>query len=179
MSAGIPITPETKVADLLETYPELEEVLVGLSPHFKALKNPILRKTVAKVATLEKAAKMGSLPLRTLIVSLRQAVGQPIGDLGAADQAEAPPAPAGPPPAWLDEAQVRERIDADQLLEAGEHPMGRVQRAVQALEGDELVLVLSAFRPVPLVEILERGGHRVHVAEAGDGKFRTYIARGV
>ena len=34
-------------------YPELEEVLIGLAPPFKKLKNPLLRKSVAKIATIK------------------------------------------------------------------------------------------------------------------------------
>lgn len=51
----IQITPQTKVGELLDAFPELEETLFSLSPKFKHLKNPMLRKTVAKVATLYQA----------------------------------------------------------------------------------------------------------------------------
>ena len=45
------ITPKTKVGELLDAYPELEPVLMGLAPAFNKLKNPVLRKTIGKVAT--------------------------------------------------------------------------------------------------------------------------------
>jgi hypothetical protein len=45
------ITPQTKVGELLDAYPELESILFELSPAFAKLKNPILRKTVARIAT--------------------------------------------------------------------------------------------------------------------------------
>ena len=69
---NIPITPETKIAELLDAYPQLEEVLIRQSAHFTALKNPILRKTVAKVATIEKAAQMSGIPVRRLVATLRR-----------------------------------------------------------------------------------------------------------
>ncbi|MFI4941789.1 MAG: DUF1858 domain-containing protein [Burkholderiales bacterium] len=50
------ITPATKVADLLESWPELEEVLIAQAPAFRRLRNPVLRRTVARVATLEQEA---------------------------------------------------------------------------------------------------------------------------
>lgn len=175
------ITPATKVADLLEAYPQLEAVLVDLSSHFKALQNPILRRTVAKVATLEKAARMSGVPVRQLILSLRQAVGQPTDDLAslAPDEAAADSAvETGLPPDWLAAGRVRDTIDADALLAAGEHPVGRVQRAVRDLEENELLCIQSAFRPIPLIEMLAQGGHRTYVREEGPGVFRTFIARG-
>jgi hypothetical protein len=61
-----PILPSTKVAALLERYPELEDVLIGLAPPFKKLKNPLLRKGVAKVASLKHAAAVGGMPVNDL-----------------------------------------------------------------------------------------------------------------
>ena len=49
----ITISPKTKVGELLDAYPELEPVLMAMSPAFEKLKNPVLRKTVARVATLQ------------------------------------------------------------------------------------------------------------------------------
>lgn len=58
------INPKTKVLKLIETYPELEEVLIGYVPAFQKLKNPILRNTVAKITTLQQAASI-SIPTST------------------------------------------------------------------------------------------------------------------
>jgi hypothetical protein len=44
------------VADLLDSWPELEETLVAQAPAFRRLRNPVLRRAVARVATLEPAA---------------------------------------------------------------------------------------------------------------------------
>ncbi len=70
------ITPKTRVGELLDAYPELESVLLELSPAFKKLKNPVLRKTVGKVATLQQAASLGNIPVTEVINTLRTEVGQ-------------------------------------------------------------------------------------------------------
>ena len=65
------IQSSTKVGQLLDAYPELEEVLIKMAPPFKKLKNPILRKSIAKVATLQQAAmakSQGTLPTSCLTV---------------------------------------------------------------------------------------------------------------
>ena len=72
----VTITPSTKVAALLDSYPQLEDVLIGIAPPFKKLKNPILRRSVAKVASLRQAAAVGRLPVEELVNKLRDAVGQ-------------------------------------------------------------------------------------------------------
>ena len=53
------ISPKTKVLQLLEAYPALEDLLIDYVPAFRKLKNPVLRNTVAKIATLQQAAAIG------------------------------------------------------------------------------------------------------------------------
>ena len=64
------ISASTKINDLLKEYPFLEDFLVRLSPKFKGLKNPIMRKTIGKVATLSKVAGIGGLDLDDFLASL-------------------------------------------------------------------------------------------------------------
>jgi hypothetical protein len=52
MPDDLPIEPTTKVAALLKHYPELEDVLIETAPPFKKLRNPLLRMSVAKFASL-------------------------------------------------------------------------------------------------------------------------------
>jgi DUF438 domain-containing protein len=70
------LSAKTKIDDLLKQYPFLEEFLITLSPRFKGLKNPIMRKTMGKVATLEMAASVSGLNLDALISSLTAEIGK-------------------------------------------------------------------------------------------------------
>ncbi len=80
------ITPKTRLGELLETYPDLEPVLLELSPAFQKLKNPVLRKTVAKVATLQQAASLGNIPVTLIINRLRAEVGQQLFEGDTSDE---------------------------------------------------------------------------------------------
>jgi hypothetical protein len=173
---SIPITPETRIAELLDAYPQLEKVLIRQSSHFKALQNPILRKTVAKVATLEKASQMSGIPVRRLVAVLREAAGLP-GEPGAADLGpETEPAVLDPvAPDWFDQGKVALTIDADDLLAKGEVPLPRINRAVSELPSGALLCVKSAFRPAPLLEALHKAGHRTYVTKASPDAFHTYV----
>ena len=59
------ISPKTKVGELLDVYPELEPVLMSMSPAFEKLRNPVLRKTVARVATF--AAGIYAAPILDML----------------------------------------------------------------------------------------------------------------
>jgi len=173
--AELAITPATKVAELLEAFPELEEVLIALAPAFERLRNPVLRRTVARVASLQQAAAVGGVEVRTLVATLRRAAGQPGADLAgqAAESRLDEPAPA-----WLDEGRVVTTIDADALLDAGEVPLSRVNAAAAALAVGEILRVDSGFRPAPLVDALLKQGYRCHLRSLEAERFSTYVCRG-
>jgi hypothetical protein len=129
-----PITPQTTVAELLDTYPGLDDVLVEMAPPFAKLRNPVPRRTIARVTSLEKAASVANLPLRELISALRRAVGQPADDEGTV-HAENPPEDSDDGPAdWVDAARVVWTLDADELLNAGEQPITATQTGPGALK---------------------------------------------
>lgn len=171
MTERRPITPDTKVAQLLEAYPDLEPVLIAAAPAFSKLSNPVLRRTIARVTSLRRAAEVAGLPVRDLVTRLRAAAGLP-ADLEAAADDGATDAD-GPAP-WVDAARVRWTIDADGMLESGHEPMSEVMRRSAELAGDELGLIRSSFRPAPLIELLEGRGFRTAVVRSGDA-FATFI----
>jgi len=171
----VPIAPTTKVAELLESWPELEEVLVAQAPAFRRLKNPVLRRTVARVATLEQAAGVGGLAVRELVATLRRAAG--LDDAGSAEGgADTSPGPLTPP-AWVDRFRVVSSVDADALLDAGQVPLALVNDRARALGPGESIRVESGFRPVPLVDALAQQGFRSHTRETAPGRFETFFAR--
>src|SRR5260370_3061337 len=69
------INPETTVGALLSAYPALESVLIDIAPAFAKLRNPVVRRTVAKIATLEQVATIGGVDLQGMILKLRAAAG--------------------------------------------------------------------------------------------------------
>ncbi len=170
-AAGVDITPDTRLGLLLKTHPELEEVLMGLSPEFARLKNPVLRRTVAKVATLRQVAQLGGLPLGELINTLRKAVGKEEIETLEEWQAE-----AGEPPDWLRRGKPVRRLDARPILEQGGHPVEQVSREVEQLRPGEIFELLAPFKPAPLIELIQKKGYRVWVTKRKDGLFATYFS---
>ncbi|HUJ17956.1 MAG TPA: DUF438 domain-containing protein [Nitrospirota bacterium] len=61
------IDPKTKVNDLLNQYPFLKDFLIRINPEFKMLDNPFMRKTVGRIASLNKAAMIGGMDVRKLL----------------------------------------------------------------------------------------------------------------
>jgi len=165
------ITPQTMVGDMLENYPELEDKLIEIAPVFEKLKNPILRKTVAKVATLKQAATIGNVPIGDLINQLRLAAGQ-----GSVELAEEKNTPISKPD-WVKNENVKLEYDASIDLENGIHPAGKVTKEIHNISGDDLYLLTTPFIPAPLLQMVEEKGYETFSEKAGEQLFNTYIKR--
>jgi DUF438 domain-containing protein len=73
------LSTKTKIDDLLKEYPFLLEFFVSQSPLFKNLKNPIMRNTIGKVATLTQVAGVGKVPLDMLMAGIAREVKEKTG----------------------------------------------------------------------------------------------------
>jgi DUF438 domain-containing protein len=60
------ITPQTTIHTLLSEHPFLKDFLTAYNPEFKKLANPVLRRTMGRMATLERAADMAGVPLEQM-----------------------------------------------------------------------------------------------------------------
>jgi hypothetical protein len=64
------LSRQTKIGDLIDSYPFLLDYLLGQSPAFSKLKNPLMRKTIAKLASVSKAAALGGLDPDDLLAGI-------------------------------------------------------------------------------------------------------------
>jgi hypothetical protein len=119
---------------------------------------------VAKVATLEQAAKIGGINLRTMILRLRNVTGQSAPDLPLLQPRQDV---VGDDASWLTSDRVVEEIDADAMLERGVHPIGKIRETVGVLGPGEVLVLRSSVRPQPLIETLRRAGAAVHCSMQG------------
>lgn len=173
MSIEFPIEPETKIAALLDNYPELEDVLISMAPPFKKLKNPILRKTVAKVATLRQAAAVGRIPVDELVGRLRAAVGQPQAkDTGREGEEREY---FTEQPEWFDEDKVMETfVESD--LDPNVMPLTPLLQRARKLQEGEIVELVTTYLPVPGIDIMKKKGFHAWSVTRGD-LVKTYFCR--
>ena len=128
------INANTKINDLLKQYPFLEDFLVTLSPKFKGLKNPIMRKTIGKVATLGKVASIGRLDLDDFLAALTKEIDRQAGRPAAAVESTTDGAGSASPDPEKKQAALKEIIKA---LHAGEDMAVLKQRFGELVKGVE------------------------------------------
>jgi len=140
------ITPKTKVLSLIEHYPQLEDVLIEYAPAFKKLKNPVLRKTVAKIATLQQAASIGNVKVEDLINRLRKKVGQDLLEETEDSHYNTTR------PDWFVEDKIDAELNASEMLQAGEQPVSQVIADLKKLPAGKMYKLEAPFIPAPIID---------------------------
>ncbi len=166
------ITPKTRVGELLEIYPSLEPVLIELAPAFRKLKNPVLRKTVGKVATLQQAAAVGNLPVAEIINTLRAAIGQELSN-----EVDIKDGINYARPAWLDEEKVLVRFNATPIINSGENPMQEALRHLEKTGSEGIFMLTSPFVPAPIIELISKKGYSHFCHQINQEECHTYFLK--
>lgn len=164
------ITPKTKVLQLIEAYPQLEAVLIGYVPAFKKLQNPVLRKTVARIATLQQAAAIGNVKIEDLINKLRSEIGQDLFNQKENNMYNTEK------PGWFDESQIAAGLDARPILAAGEHPVNQVIADLKSLEQGKIYKLTAPFLPAPLIDKAASLNYDHWVTKQEDDSFVIYFS---
>ncbi len=166
------ITFETKIADLLNDYEGMKDILIKINPRFKKLNNPVLRRTLAKIAGVKQAAVVGGMDPTDLLNQLRVAVGQ--DPLSVQDEKEV--VGASERPSWTHEAP-KAILKADEMLEREQNPLAEATKVLKQFEKGEILAIDSDFQPEPLIEAFEKKGYVVYCHQQGKDHFLTYIKK--
>jgi hypothetical protein len=166
------ILPTTKVAALLSRYPQLEDVLVELAPPFKKLKNPLLRRSVAQVASLRQAAAVAGLPVAKLVNTLRAAVGQP--PVASDDDEVAVYFSAQPE--WFDAAKIVHSVD-ESATDPDKMPIAEVLQHARLLNPGEILELVTHHLPAPAIDIMQSKGYCVWSSQAAPEVVRTFVCK--
>jgi uncharacterized protein (DUF2249 family) len=154
------IRPDTRIGDLLKAYPELLDTLAGYAPTFGKLRNPLLRRTIGRVATLAQVASMGDVNLPDLLRTLREAAGEPVSPQEAGPAIAQIPLSAATPerPAWLSEERIVTEFDARPVHAGGQNPLAPILKAAKNVPEGGILLLRNTFEPLPLYELLGEQG---------------------
>jgi hypothetical protein len=158
------ITPKTRVGQLLDAYPELESLLMELSPAFGKLKNPILRKTVARVTTLQQASVVGGIKVDELVNLLRKETEQPDFASYIEDIAYL----ITTPPLWYNESKITIRFNAIPIINSGNSPMNEILNMAHNLKKGEILELRTPFLPAPVIDMLISRDFQVFSIQKGD-----------
>lgn len=168
----IDLNPSTTVYELLEAYPELEDKLIDLAPPFKKLKNPMLRKSVAKIATLTHIASVANIPLIGLINMILTETGQPPTETlyGEIDYFV-------PQPDWFSEEKIKATVVEGETDEKDKMTLIAVFKEADNIESGEIVELITTFLPAPGIETMKAKGNKVWTTKVDSNTIKTYFLK--
>jgi uncharacterized protein (DUF2249 family) len=162
-SATIPISPHDKVSDVLARDEALVEVFVRAAPHFAKLRHRAMRRVMARLVTVEQAARTANIPTERLVRDLNTALGL-VDDRPSADVSASAPRVAPSDQRHPEDEPVVE-VDVRHDLRSGREPFSRIMTAVAALGDKEVLHLRAIFEPAPLFTVLGKRGF-AHESEA-------------
>jgi TusA-related sulfurtransferase len=164
---------DTKIADLLNNYNGMKDILISINPKFKKLNNPILRRTVAKVANIKQAAVVGGMKPIELLNKIRIEVGQEPIVLEDNQNVQVD----SDIPKEIKNKSPKIIIDANKLLEQEKNPLAEANKSIKKLQKNDILLIVSDFKPEPLIDEFIKKGLQVYSVQINDKVFNTYIVK--
>lgn len=167
-----------RVATVIGRDESLIDVFVSLSPAFERLRSPGMRKVMARLVTIEQAARMAGIDADELVSRLN---GHDATDEAAHTTTEADNVTAmetGSKPAALaaiaDERVVQ--LDVRDELRAGREPFSLIMGALRSVPEGGALVIRAIFEPVPLYAVMKRQGleHWTEELAADDWRVSFY-----
>ena len=159
-TGGAVIKATDTIHAVLAKHEHLLDVLVMASPAFEKLRNAAMRRTMARLVTVEQAARIGRVDPAVLLDRLNHAVEHPDAPLAA-------PTPAAEPAPDVDPSHVPDALrripsalviecDVREDLRAGREPFHRIMDAARATPDGGVLKVRATFEPAPLYSVLAK-----------------------
>ena len=164
---------DTKIADLLNDYEGMKDILISINPKFKKLNNPVLRRTLAKLAGVKQAAIVGGMEPMDLLNQLRVAVGQEPLSSSSDEQTQPQTKEA---PEWIKNEPL-EVLNANALLDSEENPLAKANLILVKGNVGDIVALKSDFLPQPLIDEFEKKSYEVYCQEKSSSEYITYVKK--
>ena len=136
-------------------------------------KNPVLRRSVARIATLQRAAAVARIPLSQMLNDLRAAVGQ--APLEADERGEKRDYFGGQPD-WFDKTAVVMSLN-EQEIEEDKMPINSVLKEGTQLKQGEILELVTTFLPAPGIDVMISKGFVVWTVQETPELVKTYFSK--
>lgn len=168
------INSKTRISQLIKADKQVIEALVSLSSNFKRLRNPILRKTLARRVTIGEAAQIGGVSAEAILDQLR----------GLGFQVEEADSENRNIEEDLDLNQVQQlpeeafvELDVRPVIEAGRDPFPDIMETEKQVKAGQCLVIINSFKPLPLMEFFQKKGYACCCKQAGTDLFKAYFLK--
>ncbi|HSJ31277.1 MAG TPA: DUF2249 domain-containing protein [Longimicrobiales bacterium] len=167
-----------RVSTVIGRDESLIDVFVSLSPAFERLRSPGMRKVMARLVTVEQAARMAGIDADELVSRLNghdaaadaAAQATEAGNVMSMDTGSRPAALAA-----IDDERIVV-LDVRDELRAGREPFSLIMGALRSVPEGGALVIRAIFEPVPLYAVMKRQGleHWTEELAADDWRVSFY-----
>jgi len=162
------ISPETTIKDLLEINQDLViPALIKLNRSFSKLKNPILRKLLARRVSIADACKIAGCSIPDFIKTMKQ--------VGVAFEMEITEETSDSPKPAFKLAGHYRTLDVRPILAQDKDPLKEIMANICTLEKYQGLKLINTFEPLPLIHLLAERGFTHFTVSPEDGLVITYF----
>jgi len=169
------INENTRVSELIKFNEDAIDAIASINKMFKKLKNPVLRKVLAKRVSISDAAKVGGAKVEDFYKVLK-----PLGFESETIDFEKNNKPNTQykfntmdinkiDPATIVELDVRDEIAG------GSDPFATIMDAVKKLPEGKTLKLINVFEPIPMINKLNKKGYESFVDNSQPGMVITYF----
>jgi len=174
-----PVAASDRVSEVLSRDTSLVEVFVRAAPQLAKLRNPAMRRVMARLVTIEQVARMAGVSCDTLLNDLNASLGIAPA---ASPMASAPPSDertAGPTvgSAARPTGATEVTLDVRNDLRAGREPFSTIMAAIAKLPTDDVLHLRTIFEPLPLYAVLEKRGFAHETQAHADDDWSVWFWR--
>jgi uncharacterized protein (DUF2249 family) len=153
------------------------EAIIGLSPRFARLRNPLLRKLMAGRTSIAAASKMGGCTVDDFFCKLRDlgfVVEEGQNNTERKDERAADPAVNSEIMRIVAAGKVLE-LDVRPVIEGGKDPLGMILAKIKTVPPGFVLRIVNSFEPLPLIILLGNKGYQSWSETVEDNLVYTYF----
>lgn len=172
------ITPQTKIIDVIKPHPELIDILASYNSHFELLKNPLMRKTFAKLATVRHAAKVAGVNLTELIKLLNSSIGETVPEEDIRESGHEEKQTQIPVRALIEQRHAKIiNLDVRGIMKSGGEPFNVIMQTVAKIKQGEAFTLETVFEPAPLYDVLKKKGFESETEILSEDHYKIWFYR--
>lgn len=172
------ITPQTKILDIIRSHPDIIDVLASYNSRFRLLKNPVMRKTFARLATVQHAARVAGINLSDLIKLLNSTIGVTVSDEDACESGIEEKCSHVHVRDLIEQQHARiTTLDVRDTMRSGGEPFNIIMKTVATVKQGQALMLETIFEPAPLYDVLRRKGFEHETEQLGEEHFRVWFYR--
>jgi uncharacterized protein (DUF2249 family) len=171
-----PILASEKISHVLKQHPHLLDTLIDLSPAFRNLRNPVLRRVQTRLVTVAQAAGIAGIEPAVLTQKLNQAAGLSV-PCSSEPLADAKSTSVDEHHAGFETAPIAAEIDVRPLMARGEEPFKAIMAAARTVPEGSAVRLIAGFEPLPLYDVLAKQGFRHRACQPDPGVWDVTFLR--